>query len=223
MSLGPTKVPCMSTELLPSLLLKGAFKAFSTSKAADSCRLILTAPFGGFWVCKQSAMCAPFTGQSDWQKLGNNLWLNCPSLWTKSSLSSRLEVTSIRALLCPVLPSDKELEFSVRCYCSHKTIFLPLRQDKCTRVVILETPIIPQKWSPFILFRVKNNFLLDDSYQLSYSCWEEKKKKKNNRKKSPWQLYKGRLYRRPSNTEIQPPLLLTMIETSVFTSHWPRH
>lgn len=63
MSLGPTKVPGMSTELLPSLLLKGAFKAFSTSKAADSCRLILTAPFGGFWVCKQSAMCAPFTGQ----------------------------------------------------------------------------------------------------------------------------------------------------------------
>lgn len=102
MSLGFTKVPCMSIEWFLSLLLKGSFRALSTSKAADSHGLILTAPFGWFWVCKQSAMCTPFTGESDWQKLGNNLWLSCPSLGTKSSLSNRLEVTSIRALLCPV-------------------------------------------------------------------------------------------------------------------------
>ena len=39
------------------------------------------------------------------------------------------------------------------------------------------------KWSPLFLFRVKNSFLLDDSYQQSYACWERRKKK--NRKNHP--------------------------------------
>lgn len=165
----------------PPCFSKAHLKLSLGNYSADPFWLHLLADF---WVCKQSAMCAPIIGQSDWQKLGDNLWLNCPCLWTKGGWSDGLEVTSITALFCPEFYAHVEsLNFHLDVTACIKHFFF-LSQDKCACISHFRKTYHTPKRCPSIAFRVKTSFLLDDSYQQSCSCLErEKRKQKTKRKK----------------------------------------
>lgn len=168
---GFTNLPPTRTKWLTLLLLKGPLKSLCLG---GSCTVA-----GSLWL----HLLANFEGVSN---------LPCVHLLQGKVIDKNLEIIfGLTFLFCEqrvaylgsyqhkssilpsVLPSDKELELSVKCFSLHKAFF-SLRKDKCACIsCYFRIAFYTLKRGPLIHFRVKNSFLLDDSYQQSCSCWEK--------------------------------------------------